>query len=121
MVFSQPFDGGGDGGEPFATHENRIIPGEPGLTEGVVLIEELCGGNVLDDIADGAATTWRDPYPVFRCDGLQVAKQRMPFRAVEGPIEKVEDLGDAAPRWWLWLGHDAYYTANLVRQVSVQS
>ncbi len=41
----------------------------------------------------------------------------MPFGAVEGPIEKVEDLGDAAPGWWLWLGHDAYYTANLVRRL----
>ena len=58
---AEPVDGGGDGFYNVPAVYEGIGPVEGGVTEGVVVIDELGGADVLDDVADGAAATRGDP------------------------------------------------------------
>lgn len=82
---------------------------EGGVAKGVMVVDKLARADVLDDVADGAAATWRDPEPVVGGDGFEVAEEGVPFGAVEGAVEEVEDLGDGGGCCG-WC-HGVYYTA----------
>lgn len=109
---TEPVYSRGDSFDLIPAVNKRIVPVEGGLTKGVVVIEELGGANMLDDVTDRSATTRGNPQPVVRCDGLEVAEEGVPFCTVESPIEEIEDLGDSGRS--CGCHHKQNYTVSLV-------
>jgi hypothetical protein len=110
VVLAEPVDGRGYGLDNVPAVDLGVIPVEGGITESIVVVDELGGPDVLDDVADGAAATGGNPEPVVGRNGFQVAEEGVPFRAVEGAVEEVKDLGDAGR--CCGCCHAAYYTAS---------
>ena len=96
--------------ERVAALNQGIVPRERRVTKSVVVVHELAAADVLNDGADRAAASRRDPGPVLGREGAQIAQQGMPghVRSLEGLIEEMEKLGD---------DHGAHTTQYTLRPV----
>ena len=72
----------------------RVVPGHRGVTERVVVVPVLAGGDVGGEEADRPGAAGGRPEPVVGGDGAQVAQQRVPLALIEGHVHQVEQLLD---------------------------
>src|SRR3989304_2629595 len=70
---------------PVPQAARRVVPGQRGVSERVVVVHVLAGGDVGGEEADRAGAAGGLPEPVLGGDGAKVAHQRM-LALIDGHI-----------------------------------